>query len=49
MLARHAEEERFLQLLRQARPGWLLVAVVLQLATYHLVVAAAARLLPVAA
>ncbi|HEX5747043.1 MAG TPA: lysylphosphatidylglycerol synthase transmembrane domain-containing protein [Archangium sp.] len=34
VLARHAEEERFLHLLRQARPGWLLVAVLLQLATY---------------
>jgi glycosyltransferase 2 family protein len=34
VLARHAEEEQFLHLLRQARPGWLLVAVLLQLATY---------------
>ncbi|WP_375772424.1 flippase-like domain-containing protein [Archangium gephyra] len=34
VLARHAEEEQFLVLLRQARPGWLLVAVLLQLATY---------------
>ncbi len=34
VLARHTEEEEFLRLLRQARPGWLLVALVLQMATY---------------
>ncbi|EPX59270.1 hypothetical protein D187_003174 [Cystobacter fuscus DSM 2262] len=34
VLARHAEEKQFLHLLRQARPGWLLMAVLLQLATY---------------
>lgn len=34
VLARHTEEERFLRLLRQARPGWLGVALLFQAATY---------------
>ncbi|MGZ3458830.1 MAG: lysylphosphatidylglycerol synthase transmembrane domain-containing protein [Archangium sp.] len=34
VLARHAEEREFLHLLRQARPAWLLVALLLQVSTY---------------
>jgi glycosyltransferase 2 family protein len=34
VIARHTEEEQFLRLLRQARPGWLGLALLLQLATY---------------
>lgn len=34
VLSRHSEEQEFLALLREARPAWLLVAVVLQAGTY---------------
>jgi uncharacterized membrane protein YbhN (UPF0104 family) len=34
VFSRHSEEEHFLQLLRGARPAWLLVAVALQFGTY---------------
>ncbi|CAM3749372.1 flippase-like domain-containing protein [Corallococcus sp. ZKHCc1 1396] len=34
LFSRHAEEKDFLDLLRQARPGWLLVAAAFQVGTY---------------
>ncbi|RKH67026.1 lysylphosphatidylglycerol synthase transmembrane domain-containing protein [Corallococcus aberystwythensis] len=34
ILSRHTEEQQFLELLRQARPAWLLVAALCQLGTY---------------
>ncbi len=34
VIARHTEEKQFLRLLRHARPGWLGLSLLLQLATY---------------
>ncbi|MFB1480908.1 YbhN family protein [Corallococcus sp. RDP092CA] len=39
ILSRHAEEKQFLELLRQARPAWLLVAAAFQVGTYLCVAA----------
>lgn len=39
LLSRHTEEQQFLELLRQARPAWLLVAVACQVGTYLCVAA----------